>query len=164
MDDKSIEILEFAEIRRIIAGYASFSIAGDLALNLKPLTDHDQVSLLLRQSAEARYLLSVDNSFTTSGAADIREAVSMAALGNILEPAQLIEIQQTLAVMRQVRSNLHSVSTEVPLLWDIAWDITELPGVEREITRCLSPSGEVLDRASPEELQRIYRVLLALMR
>jgi len=149
MDDKSLEILEFPEIRKILAGYTSFSASCELVLDLKPVSDYDRVSLWLSQSTEARYLLSQDPGFTVSGASDVRETVRMAALDKMLEPVNLVEIQQTMAVMRQVRSSLRSMSKEVPLLWDIAQDIVELPGVEKEITRCLSPDGEVLNRASP---------------
>lgn len=150
MDQKSLEILEFPKITRILAGYTSFSISGELVLNLKPLADYHQVSRLLRQSAEARHLLLVDPGFTVSGAFDVREAVGMAALGKILEPIKLIEIQQTLATMRQARSSLHRMPEEMPLLCDITRDIVELPEVEKEVTHCLSPGGEVLDRASPQ--------------
>ena len=165
MDDKSLEILEFPEIRKILAGYTSFSVGYELVLDLKPLSDYDRVSLWLSQSTEARYLLSLDPGFTVSGASDVRETARMAALDRMLEPVNLVEIQQTMAVMRQVRNSLRSMSKEVPLLWDIAQDIVELPGVEREITRCLSPDGEVLNRASPKlaavrkQLREVRQVL-----
>ena len=47
MDEKSLEILEFPQIRAILAGYTSFSVSRELALTLKPLTDYDHISLLL---------------------------------------------------------------------------------------------------------------------
>ncbi|MFC2072325.1 endonuclease MutS2 [Chloroflexota bacterium] len=149
MDEKSLEILEFSGVKKILAGYTSFSVSKDIVLNLKPSSDYDEVSLRLKQSAEARYLLSVNRGFTVSGVFDVREEVRLAALGKILDPKNLAEIQQTLSIARQVRSILNEMSKEVPLLWDIAKDIEELPSIEREITRCLSPDGEVLDRASP---------------
>jgi len=148
MDEKSIEILEFYEVKKILAGYTSFSISKDLVLNLMPISDYDEVCLRLRQSAEARHLLALDHGFAVRGAFDVREEVTMAALGKILDPKKLIEIQQTLSTARQVRSSLNNLSKEVPLLWDIAKGIVSLPEIEKEITRCLSPAGEVLDRAS----------------
>jgi DNA mismatch repair protein MutS2 len=150
MDNKSIEILEFPQIKSILAGYTSFSASRNLALALEPLADYDQVSLRLRQSAEARRLLSMDSDFSIGGVADVREKVGLAAREGILDPMSLVEIQQTLAAMRQVRSHLRQMSAELPLLWDIAGEIVELHQAEKEIARCLSPSGEVLDRASPE--------------
>ncbi len=80
MDEKSLEILEFSEVKKILAGYTSFSISKDLVLNLKPISDYDEVSLRLRQSAEARYLLSADRGFAVSGVFDIREEVRLAAI------------------------------------------------------------------------------------
>ena len=149
MDEKSLELLEFPQIKKILAGYTSFSVGYELVLELMPLSDYDQVLLLLKQSEEAQYLLSVGRDFSISGASDIREIVRMAALGKILEPANLIEIQQTLSVMKQIHSSLSRISDEVPQLWEISKDIKGLPDVEKQITHCISPGGEVLDRASP---------------
>jgi len=158
MDEKSLEILEFPEIKKILANYTSFPASRELILELKPFSVNQQISLSLQQSAEARHLLELEPAFAIDGASDIRELARTAALGSIVESTNLVEIQRTLAVMRQVRSRLQEMSGEVPLLWDIAKDITELPAVEKEITRCLSPGGEVLDRAS-KHLERTRRQL-----
>ena len=149
MDEKSLEILEFPQIKAILAGYTSFSASRELALGLKPLTEGDRIALLLRQSAEARQLLATEPGFSIGGVSDIREPVRIASLEGILEPKSLVEIQQTLAAMRQARSYLRNISEELPMLWDIAREIVELRQVEKEIARCISPNGDVLDRASP---------------
>jgi len=133
MDDKSLEKLEFTEITKIIAGYTSFSVGREMVLNLKPISDYHRISTWLRQSQEAWYLLSVHN-FSIGGASDVREVVRLATLGKIIEPASLIEIQRTLAVMRQVRTSLSAMSKEVPLLCHIAQGITELPDVETALS------------------------------
>ncbi|MBI2851147.1 MAG: endonuclease MutS2 [Chloroflexi bacterium] len=148
MDEKSLEILEFPEIRRRLAEQTSFSTSRELVLGLKPLADYETISLRLKQSAEARHLLSLNPGFTIGQASDIREIARAAALGKVLEPLSLIECRQTLAALRLVRGNLSAMSKEAPLLWNIAQDITGLPEVEKDIDRCLSPDGEVLDRAS----------------
>ena len=149
MDEKSLEILEFPQIKAILAGYTSFSASRELALGLKPLTEGDRIALLLKQSAEARQLMTMEAGFSIGGVSDIREAVKIASLEGILEPKSLVEIQQTLTAMRQARSYLRSISEELPMLWDIAREIIELRQVEKEIARCISPNGDVLDRASP---------------
>ncbi len=118
MDDKSLEMLEFHRIREILAGFTSFSASRELVLNLKPLSDYEHVLLLLRQSAEARHLLSLEPGFSIGGVVDIREAVKMAALGKILEPQTLVQIQQTLTALRQTRRKLGKLSVEVPALWE----------------------------------------------
>ncbi len=150
MDEKSLEILEFPQIISVLAGYASFSASRELAFELKPLADYEQIALRLGQSAEARHLLALEPGFSIGGVTDIREVVRIASLEGILEPMSLVEIQQALAAMRQTRSHLRTMSEELPRLWDIAKDITELRQMEKEIARCISPNGDVLDRASPD--------------
>jgi len=150
MDDKSLEMTEFPRVREILAGFTSFSASRELALNLQPLLDYAQISLLLRQSAEARYLLSLRPGVSIGGVLDIREPVKMAALDKILEPRTLIEIQQTLAAIHQLRDSLAKLSGELPLLWNITAGIVELDQTEKNIGSCITPSGELLDSASPE--------------
>ena len=150
MDEKSLEILEFPQIISILSGYTSFSASRELALKLRPLAEFSQIDRLLRQSAAARQLLETDPGFSIGGVSDIREAARMASLEGVLEPRSLVEIQQTLAAMRQTRSYLRDMSEELPLLWEIVRDVAELRQVEKEIARSISPGGEVLDRATPE--------------
>ncbi|MFH1016135.1 MAG: endonuclease MutS2 [Chloroflexota bacterium] len=150
MDNKSLELLEFPLVREILAGFTSFPVSRELALGLQPLSDYDQISLLLRQSAEARELLSFEPGFSIGDVKDVREMAKLAALGKILEPKGLLEIEQTLAAMNQLRGRLKLIAEEFPLLWDITGGIVELKSLEKEIGRCIAASGEVLDHASPE--------------
>ena len=148
MDGKSLEMLEFPQIREILAGFTSFSVSRELAINLQPISDYERVSLLLRQSAEARHFLSLEPDFSIGKVVDIREAVKMAARGKVLEPQSLVEIRETLAAIFQLRSSIGKLSKELPLLWGIAEGIVELRHIEKNIGTCLTPSGEVLDSAS----------------
>ena len=79
MGDRDLELLEFHKIREIVAGFTSFSASRELALNLTPLSDEEEVRLRLRQSAEARRLLSLSPDTHIGEVADIREMVKMAA-------------------------------------------------------------------------------------
>ena len=148
MDDKSLEMLEFPRIREILAEYTSFSTSHELAAALKPLRNYERISLLLRQTAEARELLNLDKGFSIGSVLDIREIVKMASLQSMLEPQSLLEIQQTLAALHELRRYLKSISEDFPMLWDIAGDIVELHQIEKDIASCIDSSGEVLDSAS----------------
>jgi len=149
LDKKSIEILEFPRIREILADFTSFSTSRQLALDLQPFTDHEQITVLLRQSTEARHLLSLEPDFSVGGVIDVRETVKLAARSKILEPQTLVEVRQTLAATRQLRSNLSKRLNELPLLWGIASGIVELRELEKDIGNCITPNGEILDSASP---------------
>jgi DNA mismatch repair protein MutS2 len=150
MDEKSLEMLDFPKIREILAEYTSFSASRELAMNLTPLQDYSRISLLLQQSAEARSLLALDKGFSIGSAHDIRDKVKLASLEGILDPLSLLEIQQTLYALHDLRRYLKSIAGDFPLLWNIAEGIAELQQIEKDIASCIDPAGEVLDNASPE--------------
>ena len=146
MDNKSLEMLEFPRIREILAGYTSFSASRELAAALMPQQDYTKISLLLRQTAEARRLLALDRGFSIGSVTDIRDKAKLAALEGILDPLSLLEVQQTLAALHELRRYLKSISADFPLLWNIAEGIVELRQIEKDIVACLDPAGEVLER------------------
>jgi len=148
LGDRDLELLEFHKIRGILAGFTSFSASRQLALDLKPLLDEKEVCLRLRESAEARHLLSLSPDFHIGDVVDIREVVRMAARGKVLEPMSLLEIERTLGAGRQLKSHLMNLSGELPLLSGLARDIVALEQLQKDIGGCLTPTGDLLDTAS----------------
>ena len=94
MDKNSIEMLEFPRVRERLANYTSFSAGRELALSLEPVSDTEWVRLLLKQSAEARRLLSVRPDFHISEAFDVREDVTRAEKGVSLDAQTLLKISE----------------------------------------------------------------------
>ncbi len=150
MGNRDLELLEFHKIREILAGFTWFSASRELALDLTPLTDEDEVRLRLRQSAEARRLLSLSPDTHIGEVVDIREVVRMAARGKVLAPQSLLEIQKTLNAAHRLKSHLMNLPGELPLLSGLARDIVALEQLEKDIGGCLSPTGDLLDTASPK--------------
>ncbi|MFO8143500.1 MAG: endonuclease MutS2 [Dehalococcoidales bacterium] len=149
MDNKSTSILEFDRVRENLSGFTHFSTSRELATAITPVSDYDTISRSLKQSAEARRLLSLEPGFSIGRVSDVRPAARMAALGRVLEPAELLEINCTLEAVRKLGSRLSKLSGEVPLLYEIARGISKLPSLEAAINRCISASGEIPDSASP---------------
>ena len=149
MGDRDLELLEFHKVRQILAGFTSLSASRDLVLNLIPLLNEEEVRLRLNQSAEARRLLSLSPDTHIGEVVDIREMVKMAALGKVLPPQSLLEIQTTLSAAHRLKSHLTNLSRELPLLSGMAKDIVALDQLVKDIDGCLSPTGELLDTASP---------------
>ncbi|MCJ7575483.1 MAG: endonuclease MutS2, partial [Dehalococcoidia bacterium] len=150
MGDRDLELLEFHKIREFLAGFTSFSVSRELALHLTPFADEEQVRLRLKESAEARRLLSLSPDTHIGEVTDIREMVKMAALGKVLPPESLLEIQKTLSAVHRLKSHLVNLSHELPLLSGRAKDIVVLDQLVKDIDGCLSPTGELLDAASPK--------------
>jgi DNA mismatch repair protein MutS2 len=150
LGDRDLELLEFHKIREILASFTSFSASRELALNLVPLLDEEKVRLRLNESGEARRLLSLSPDTDVGEVTDIRETVKMAALGKVLPPKPLLEIQKSLSAAHRLRSHLVNLSHELPLLSGLAKDIVTLDQLVKDIDGCLSPTGELLDSASPK--------------
>jgi len=150
MDNKSLEMLEFPHIREILAGFTSFSASHELAITLHPHSDHEQISLLLKQSAEARHLLSLEHGFSIGEVTDIREDVKMAEKGKILEPKVLLKVQQTLSAINLLQDKLRELTSEIPLLSELAYRLTELHRLEKDISYCIKEPGELTSAASPQ--------------
>jgi DNA mismatch repair protein MutS2 len=150
LGDRDLELLEFHKVREILARFTSFSASRELALNLTPILGGEEVCLRLRQSAEARRLLAISPDTHIGEVVDIREVVKMAARGKVLDPKSLLEIQRTLDSVHRLKSHLMNLSSELSLLSALAGDIVALDQLQKDIDGCFSPTGDLLDTASPK--------------
>ncbi len=148
MDDKSLEMLEFHRVREIVAGYTAFPASRNLALAMDCSSNPDEVRHRLEQSAQARRLLETIPDFSLGDVPDTRQYLEQAARGRTLEPATLLDIAAGLGAARRARRHLAPMAEELPLVWEVAAGLVPLRPLEEEITRSISPDGEVLDSAS----------------
>jgi DNA mismatch repair protein MutS2 len=156
--DKSLEMLEFPRVKQILAGYTAFAVSREMAEALAPSTNAAQISKWLKESAEARHLLSLEPDLSVGGIFDIREPVVLAARGKVLELLSLLDIQRTLTAIRFLHNKLGHLAGEAPLLAEFNRKIETLPQLEKTIGRCISPAAELLDTAS-ERLEEIRRLI-----
>ena len=151
--------LEFPEILRRLAEQCRYSVAAERARELGPSGDPSQVRYLLDVTSEAVELLTAVPDLTVGGARDIRSHVERAEKGGRLQPADLLEIGDTVSAARTLRKTLFRLpeaESRFPLLLEFAEHLADLPDLEADINRSIGPRGEVLDTAS-EALGRIRR-------
>lgn len=161
MDTKSLITLEFDKVRRILAGYTSFSGGEELALALEPTTDLLEARQWQTETAEAVRLLDSHSSITVGGARDVRRPVDNAERGFTLPAEELLDIRSTLVAARTLQRNLLKAAESFPRLAEIAELIEECPGLVQAISQTLDERGEVLDSASPKlaKLRQELRVV-----
>lgn len=160
VNDKTLTLLEFPKILERLAGHLSYSPTRDLVGQLRPATDSAEVRLRLAFTSEATRLLEIKSSFSLGGARDIRAAARRAELGGILDPSELLDVLSTLSAVRGIRNTLGKLQDQLPLLSATAQRLRDCPQLDKEISRCLGPRGEVVDDAS-EALRRIRGQLRA---
>ncbi|MBI2778077.1 MAG: endonuclease MutS2 [Chloroflexi bacterium] len=147
MDARSIALLEFPLIRDRLATHTSFSPSRRLAEALAPETEPVIVARALDETDQARALLEERPGVGIGGAHDIGPWVERAARGGRLDPAQFLEIADTL----EGSTRLHAALSEDrrPLLRDLSRELHALPAVRSTLARSFDPVGELLDTASP---------------
>ena len=147
MDPGSQSLLEFPAVRTRLAAVTSFGPSRRLAEALQPSSDPLIVARRLDETDQARALLEDRPGVGIGAAFDIGPAVERAARGGRLEPAQFLEIGQTLDATARLATLL--ADERRPLLRDLSRDLHMLPALRSTLARSFDPAGELLDTASP---------------
>ncbi len=143
--------LEFDRVREQLQRHCQFSLTIERAAELGPSSDYSTVRYLLDVTSEAYALIEEHPAFGVRGARDIRRHLQRAKLGGMLQPADLLEVLDTMTASRNTRRTflrIEDATERFPSIDEFVSFITELPGVETELQRSISDRGEVLDTAS----------------
>jgi DNA mismatch repair protein MutS2 len=154
MDEKTLQTLEYHKILDRLAGYASFAVSAEMGRALRPSHTMEDAQLRLAFTSEARRLLEVYGDFSIGGVRDIRAQVDLARRAGVLDPADLLDIKNTLIAARNVARTLERQPEPLNHLKGLVPALLPPSGLIDAITRALSERGEVLDSAS-DKLGRI---------
>ena len=156
MNKKALETLEYPKIISRLVDYADFSASADLARQLQPSSNLEEVHKRQIATREARLILSLDVDISFRNAQDIRSHVGIARRDGVLEPGELLAVKNTLIVSRAVRRSLENLAPETPQLSSLAEGLPVGLGLVDLISKTISDRGEVLDSAS-EKLADVRR-------
>ncbi len=152
---RALGLLEFDEIRRHLTSETRTAVGAEAAVELAPASDPRDVAVRQQETAEARRLLDTSGALELGPAEDLRPAVQRASLGGILSGAELRNLGSLAAAARWNRTAL-SHREDLPLLGTVTQNLPDLPDLESAVNRAISPTGDLLDDASPE-LSRLRR-------
>ncbi len=147
MDQRSISLLEFPDVRARLAALASFGPSRQLAEALEPSSDPVIVARGLDETDQARGLVEERPGVGIGAACDIGPAIERAARGGRLEPSQFVELADTLDATSRLATML--ADERRPLLRGLGHDLHALPALRSTLARSFDPVGELLDTASP---------------
>ncbi|MCG0238487.1 MAG: endonuclease MutS2 [Firmicutes bacterium] len=166
MDERVLRTLEFDKIRERLVEKAATRMGKELCASLMPSTKMLEVRHRLRETSEARALLRSGSSIPLGGIHDLRPVVRRAALGGILEPAELLDVADTAAACRRLKKFLLDHRDEAPTLAAYGNQIGVFANLEAEIRQAITDEGEVADDASPalSQIRKQMRVLQARVR
>jgi DNA mismatch repair protein MutS2 len=147
VDDRSIAILEFPQVRERLAAHASFPPSRRLAERLEPSADRVIVDRSLDETDQMRALLSDRPGVGIGAAHDIEPWIGRAVRGGRLDPSQFLEIAETLDATARLQTSL--ADERRPLLRELGRQLHPLPALRSTLARSFDPTGELLDTASP---------------
>jgi DNA mismatch repair protein MutS2 len=150
ISEKALRTLEYDRVLEKVAAHTSFSLSREIVLALQPSTELEDVKYLQGQVAEAMQVLDSRADVSLGGARDIRQEVTRAALGGILDPSQLLEVLGTIECSERIRSALVRMSAEEhPWLVELRQRIGTFREIAALIIQTVNQQGEILDSASP---------------
>lgn len=152
-DQRTLDVLDFAEIRNLVARETMTDRATALASSLLPARDLGLIREEQAATAEMRAIVAADG-FALPRVVETRGAVDRAARGSPLSADELRNVAIALAAaeaaVRRVRDS------DATVLRARCADAAKLAPIVARIENAIDDRGEVLDRASPA-LGRIRR-------
>ena len=158
MDKKTISVLEFPRVLEKLAGFTSFSMSHEMALQVQPTSDIELARTWQLQTSEARQLLSSNTDIHLGGVADIRAQLRTASRGGVLAPSELLDVKNTLISARTLMRTLGNIENIYPAIAAVILEPPQPYGIVDAISRCISDRGDILDGAS-DKLAGIRREL-----
>jgi DNA mismatch repair protein MutS2 len=148
MDQHTLDLLDFAKIRELVAFRAACSLGKDAARSLEPVGDPAEIHSRIALTTEMVEALNCGLHPPFGGLHDIRRNVARAQVGSMLEAEELAEIVETLRAIGNLDGWLAKVGDEFPRLGGLRQGVGEFAGVATAIEGCLDSRGTILDTAS----------------
>ncbi|MDA1279963.1 MAG: Smr/MutS family protein [Chloroflexi bacterium] len=144
------ELLEFTNVRELLAGRTRFFMSREMALAAAPVVDAEDIKRLQDETAQAAHMLATVGDIGLVGARDPRGLLRRAAIDGMLTGEEIVSVLFLLDSVWTARNTVISMRGRAPLLERIAEDIPDLRGLGKEIFKSLSDRGEVLSSATPK--------------
>ncbi len=162
-------LLEFPQVRQMLADQTRFFRSRELADAVTPQTHLEDVLRLQEETSEAALMLSEVGDIGLTGHQDLRPVLRRAALGGMLSGQELIACVVLLDSTWVARNVVVSMNDDAPRMVAIASDIPNLSDLRVEVVKAITDTGDVRDSATPRlgrlrsaaarAYQRVVRIL-----
>lgn len=157
MNQRTLVKLEFNKVVDLLAGCCASSLGKELAQQLQPSLDAEEIKAWQSETTEGREMLRLHPDVPFGGIFDVRLALKRVEVGGVLAPEDLMSLVETLFGGRRLKQFILETKEEIfPTLRELAGGVGNFRPLEEQINRCILPGGEIADSAS-EELLKIRR-------
>ncbi len=158
--NKHLVALEFDKILERLAEYTCCDDSREAALNLRPQNRLDEAQALMNQTRDAHMLLARFGGPSFGGMKNVNNALHRADAGSTLSMHELLQIAETLRVIRSL-TQWRSTNAGVESCLDVFFGaLTPNKYLEDAITSAIVSDDEMADSASPTlaDIRRKIRV------
>ncbi len=159
LTDKSFKKLELDKVLQLLSQCAG-SAEGKLACeNLRPVSDLEEVNILLEQTTAASDLCTRKGNPSFAGVRDVSPSLERANMGGSLQPLELLQIAGVLRCARNIKSYTDEEEKKT-LLDPLFQALTPNKYLEDKISNTILSEEEIADSASPElsDIRRHIRI------
>ncbi len=145
---ESLKLLEFDKVIAALAGRTQTVYGKQVAVQLRPMRDRQEIEAALAEAGEALFLLQQKRLIPVGQGEDLSLLLEGLRIeGRRLEPEALFEVLKAIEAAQDCRKLLLT-QEETPHLTELGRDLVSLPDLADEIRSCIGSRGEILDSAS----------------
>ncbi|MCG6916064.1 MAG: hypothetical protein LJE89_00825, partial [Deltaproteobacteria bacterium] len=157
MDSQSLRVLEFQHIQSFLKSLALTEPGRRAVAQVRPITDKEQIQLLLDQVTELKEYLQIGNSLPLGGIHGlVRMIEQVSSSGQALQPAEILEVAETLKATSTLKQLVNRCKSQYGRLADLLGNLEPIAELESKISRAIDHRGQIKDGAS-RELARIRK-------
>ena len=155
MNNITFEKLQLDELKEMVKLHCVSSLGKDLIDKLSPSGNISVVKRRLKENNEARKILENSNHVPLEGLFNIGTIIDKVEKGMILDPGELIKVEDFLRGCRKIKAFMVEKEFYSPILSSYALNITECENIENEVR--YSIKGNKVDSNASKELKKIRR-------
>jgi DNA mismatch repair protein MutS2 len=149
-NQKTLADLEWHRIQEALAKRCSTPLGEEAALALFPELTRGQITQELAATQELQKLHTIGEPPPFGAMIDLRQKLSHAEKGGVLEGADLVMIADHMNGAHNLRRHLLSRAEKAPVASDLAMAMPDLSSFAVSVSRCFDEAGKLKDSASSE--------------
>lgn len=149
LEEQSRETLEFNEVKKIIAKYASWSQSRNLILNIVPFTDIEDIYEVQNKIRQINEIFETGSDISIGGFEDVSELLTATEKGIILTASEFAMIRTNIEVTVSLRRQLIPFLT-MPFIVETVKSLNPTTELLKAIEKTFDENGNIRNSASKE--------------
>lgn len=150
MNKKTLSVLEYDKIVHKLSLEAGSDMTRKLILELVPSTDPREIKEALRETAEAKRLISFKGALPLGNFYDIKDYISLAKKGGSLAISELIKVMYNMRIAEEVKAYLPRELENIDILSELVHLLEVFKSFRLELDRAIENEDSLKDTASSE--------------